>query len=69
MGSRVGFVSVFPCYVPGGLWETVGYRFPPWSARLGSGLEGVAQFSALVLEEGTSLETGLENILKYPEKG
>ena len=24
---------------------------PPWSARLGSGLEGVAQFSTLVLEE------------------
>ena len=29
-----------------------GVSILPWSARLGSGLEGVAQFSTLVLEEG-----------------
>ena len=43
-------MSVVPCYVPCGKWETVGID-SPWSARLGSGLEGVAQFSTLVLEE------------------
>ena len=64
----MGFLSVVPCYVPCGKWETVGID-SPWSARLGSGLEGVAQFSTLVLEEGISSETGLENVPKCPKKG
>ena len=53
------FLSVFLHYVPCSKWVTVRYRFP-WSARLGSGLEGVAQFSTLVLEEGLAKNWHLE---------
>ena len=45
----------------------MGVSIPPWSARLGSGLEGVAQFSTLVLEEGASLETGVGKRPKMPK--
>jgi hypothetical protein len=35
---------------------------PPWSARLGSGFEGVAQFYRPVLGEGTSSDREIELI-------
>ena len=52
MGSRFGFLPVFPCYVPCGKWGT-------W-------VTGVAQFSALVLGEGTSSEREVEYRAVFP---
>ena len=41
----------------------------PLVRSVGVWVRGVAQFSTLVLEEGTSSETGLENGLECPKKG
>ena len=43
-----------------------GVSILPWSARLGSELERVAQFSTLVLEEGT---LGRWKPFEMPKKG
>ena len=55
----MGFLSVLCVLCTMRQMGDSGVSIPPWSARLGSGLEGVAQFSTLVLEEGTSSERGV----------